>query len=146
LTPGYNGSPRVHGGYGSHVTATTLGTAQFLDPTAFTTPPSYSFGNAPRTAPYHLYGPGDHDIDASLRREFPFLPEGRAKLMFRMDVFNVPNNVIFGGLTTSLTATALNQQSTPVITYGPSTTKSFGTFTTQANHQRDIQFAGRITF
>ena len=146
LTPGYNGSPRVHGGYGSNVTAATLGTTQFLDPTAFTTPPSYTFGNAPRTSPYHLYGPGDHDIDASLRREFSILPEGKAKLMFRMDVFNVPNNVIFGGLTTSLTAPALPQQNTPVITYGPSTTKSFGTFTTQANHQRDIQFAGRITF
>ena len=66
LTPGYTGSPRIHGGYGSHVTAATLGTTQYLDPTAFTTPPSYSFGNAPATAPYHLYGPGDHNLDMSV--------------------------------------------------------------------------------
>lgn len=146
LTPGYTASPRVHGGYGSHVTAATLGTTQYLDPTAFTTPSTFTFGNAPTTAPYHLYGPGDHDIDMSVRREFPIMPEGKAKFIFRVDVFNLPNNVIFGGLTTSLTAKALPQQSTPIITYAPSTTASFGTFTSQANHQRDIQFAGRIEF
>jgi len=146
LTPGYVGSPRVHGGYGSHVTAATLGTTQYLDPTAFTTPSTYTFGNAPTTGPYHIYGPGDHDVDASVRREFPLLKDGRANFIFRMDVFNVPNNVIFGGLTTSLTAKALPQQSTPIITYAPSTTASFGTFTSQANHQRDIQFSGRIEF
>jgi hypothetical protein len=146
LTPGYSGSPRVHGGYGSHVTAATLGTTQYLDPTAFTTPSTFTFGNAPTTAPYHLYGPGDHDLDLSVRREFPIMPEGKAKFIFRMDVFNVPNNVIFGGLTTSLTAKANTQQNTPIITYAPSTTASFGTFTSQANHQRDIQFAGRIEF
>jgi hypothetical protein len=82
----------------------------------------------------------------SVRREFPIMPEGKAKFIFRVDVFNLPNNVIFGGLTTSLTAKALPQQSTPIITYAPSTTASFGTFTSQANHQRDIQFAGRIEF
>ena len=144
LTPGYTGSGRIHGGYGSHVTAATLGTTQYLDPTAFTSPPSYQYGNAPRTAPYHLYGPGDHNLDMSIRREFPIYRE--KTFIFTMDVFNVPNNVILGGLTTSLTANALPQQNTPVITYAPDKTASFGTFTQQANQQRDIQFSGRISF
>lgn len=144
LTPGYNGSPRLHGGYGHGLTAKNASTVQFLDPTAFTTPTSYTYGNAPRTAPYGLYGPGNHDIDMSLRRSFKLYE--RSQLIFRWDVFNVPNNVIFGGLNTTLSAGKGTQGNTPVITYAPSTTGSFGTFSKQANAPRDMQLSATIKF
>jgi hypothetical protein len=55
-------------------------------------------------------------------------------------------NLIFGGLNTRLSAGARTQGNMPVITYAPSTTASFGTFTKQANQQRDMQLSASITF
>jgi hypothetical protein len=144
LALGYTGHVRMHGGYGTSLTAKNASTTQFLDPTAFTTPTSYAYGTAARTAPYGLYGPGNHDLDMSLRRSFNLYRE--SQLIFRWDIFNVPNYVIFGGLNTSLSAGAGTQGNTPVITYAPSTTASFGTFTKQANQQRDMQLSASITF
>jgi hypothetical protein len=145
LTAGYNGSPRRNGGYGSRgITWQNASTRQYIDPTAFTTPTSYTYGNAPRTAPYQLYGPGNHDVDMSLRRSFKLYRE--SELVLQADLYNVFNNVIFGGLNTTLTAGTATQGSTPIITYAPSTTASFGTFSKQANQTRDAQLGAHFNF
>jgi hypothetical protein len=145
LTPGYNGSPRKNGGYGSKgITWSNASTRQYIDPTAFTTPTSYTYGNAPRTAPYNLFGPGNHDVDMSLRRSFKMYRE--SELVLQADLYNVFNNVIFGGLNTTLTNGTATQGNTPITTYAPSTTASFGTFSKQANLSRDAQLSMHINF
>ncbi|WP_213806129.1 carboxypeptidase-like regulatory domain-containing protein [Granulicella sp. dw_53] len=127
--PAFTGSPRVGGGYGAKVTATTLGSVKFLDSTAFVATPGnsgYNFGNVPRNAPYNLYNVGNYNLDAGLKREFPLYD--RAKLTFQADVLNVTNHTQFGGLGTSLSSA------------------SFGTLSKQNNSSRDIQLAAKINF
>ena len=127
--PAFSGSPRIGGGYGKGVTATTLGSVKFLDSTAFLATPGnggYNFGNVPRNAPYNLYNTGNYNLDAGLKREFPLYD--RARLTVQADVLNVTNHVQFGGLGTSLSSGA------------------FGSLSKQNNGSRDIQLAAKINF
>lgn len=144
LNPNYTGNLKPNGKYGSGMTWSNASTRQFIDPSAFVTPTSYTYGNAPRTAPLGLYGPGNWDVDMSLRRSFKVYRE--AEIVVQADLFNVFNTVIFGGLNTTLTAGTATQGNTPVITYAPSTTAAFGTFSKQANQTRDAQLAMHINF
>jgi hypothetical protein len=129
-TPGYNKSPRMNGGYGKGITATTVSSISYLDAGAFIATPGnsgYNFGNVPRTAPYNLYNVGNYNLDAGIKRTFPLYE--RAKLTFQADVLNVTNHTQFGGLGVSLAS--------------PS---AFGRVTKQNNGSRDVQLAGRINF
>jgi len=89
--------------------------------------PAYTFGNAPRTAAYGLTGPGNFDLDISLRRVFDLHLAG-TKLSLQADLYNVTNYVFFGGIGT---------------TVGSAT---FGTVSSQANNARAAQLSGRIEF
>jgi hypothetical protein len=89
---------RGHGG-----NTTTLKTLQFINPAAFLTTASTAaaplFSNAPRTAPYNLYGPANYDIDISLRRSFGLHFEG-PHLLLQADLYNLTNHTQFGGIGT----------------------------------------------
>ena len=66
---------------------------QPINPAAFADPAIYTFGNLGRNA---LRGPTNSNLDLSLFREFP-LPFGEeTRLQFRLEAFNVLNEVVFG--------------------------------------------------
>ena len=139
LNPNYTGNGRKNGKYGNGVTATNIGSQQYLDPNAFQAPATFSngctgsgcvllnkIGTAPRTAPYGLHGPGRPNLDLSLRRTFNLSPE-RFRFVFEADCLNVANHP---------TLTNLN---------GVVGSAGFGAFT-GASGNRDFQFAGRVNF
>jgi hypothetical protein len=148
LVPGILNA-RINGSYGtspSGTTACNLGigpnctAVRYIDSSAFkfaknvsaTGSPIYLIGNAPRTAPLQLRGPGNQNLDLAARRTF-HLPREFATLTFEVDCINVTNKVVFS-------APAGN-----AATFGNS---SFGQITSVASSpaSRDFQFAGHINF
>jgi hypothetical protein len=137
---------RINGSFGTGaggVTNANLGTVQYIDPTAFTTPTDvsttptgahtaqYLIGNAPRTTPLGLRGPGTQDLDMGIRRTFPLWRES-LKFVFEANCINVWNKVTFANPNTTWT----------------SGSTSFGTISGTAStyNPRDFQFAGHINF
>jgi hypothetical protein len=141
LAAGAGFSARINGSYGTSPNGTTnanLGTVKYIDSSKFAIPrnvstvagsPIYLIGNAPRTQPLNLRGPGTQNLDARLSRSFP-LPKDIGTFVFEVDCLNVWNKVTFGN---------------PVATFGAS---NFGTITGTAGSYspRDFQFAGHINF
>ncbi len=125
LTPGYSGSPRIHGSWGNGITASNVSTP-FIDSKAFTLPAPYAIGTAPRVAAYNLYGPSNKDVDLSIRRYFAI--KGNVKALLQADVTNLFNNVVFGGINTTVG------------------NANFGTVSSQVNSSRDWQIVGKIEF
>jgi hypothetical protein len=70
--------------------------------------PAYTFGDAPRTAPYNLIGPGNYQLDLAAVRTFP-LHLGDSKLNFRAEWYNVTNHTLFAVASTSLGASNFGQ-------------------------------------
>jgi hypothetical protein len=99
-----------------------------------TTEPNTTFkiGNAARTAPYDLHGPGWWDIDLGLRRTFNVRETATLHLTFQVaaDVTNTTNSTFF-----NLGGSSWN-------------TGSFGTVNSQNQSvpPRDWQFTGRFRF
>ena len=60
----------------------------------------FTYGNTPRTLAHDLRNPSSFNQDFSIRRDFRI---ARAKLGFGVDVFNLFNNVVFGGIQTNIT-------------------------------------------
>jgi hypothetical protein len=83
-----------------------------------------------------LRGPGNNDIDATLRRSFDLWKDGRARFIFEASVFNAVNHVWFG----SASSTADGSIGTA---FGSS---NLGVVAGQANNPRQWQFAGHINF
>jgi hypothetical protein len=150
LNPLYHGNPHINGRWGhgstsalglsniaaSTNTSTTGGCAPsgpFIAPVAACLnsafAPAYTFGNAPRTAPYGLTGPGNFDIDISLRRVFPLHFEG-SKLSIQADLYNVTNYVFFSASSLGVVVGNAN----------------FGTFSQQNNNARAAQISARLEF
>jgi hypothetical protein len=127
-TPGV--SPKIHD-WGHGVTAATAGSTSYINSAAFEHVPSTVaaplFGNLARTAPDGLYGPGNYDVDISLRRTFALGFEG-SHLLLEADYYNLTNHTQFGGIGT---------------TFGSTT---FGQVSTQANTSRDAQLTAKIDF
>ena len=150
LTPGFTGSARQNGGWGHGATRDNLGTMHYINPAAFTltgvaaTPYTYMIGNATRTAPYGLRGPGNYNIDGSLRRSFNVWNKENVKFVFEANVFNAVNHVWFGS--TSTNASGSIGQSFTYDGVNASTLGSFGTVVGQANNPRQWQFAGHLNF
>jgi hypothetical protein len=129
--PSFAGPARINGNWGHGVTRTTFNSAKnvFINSNAFVYAPSYTFGNLPRTAPYNIYGPGNYNLDISLRRSFPLHLGETARLNLQGDLYNVTNHTQF-------------TVASPV--FGNS---SFGQVSgTQANTRRSAQLAARIEF
>jgi hypothetical protein len=132
LASGYSGSPRINGKWGTGITGSNT-SVSFVDKTAFTVPDAtytagqpYTIGNAPRIAAYSLYGPNNRNVDMSIYRYVPIHENIRA--MIRADVTNLFNNVVFGGVNTTIG------------------NGNFGTVSSQANSSRDWQIVGKIEF
>jgi hypothetical protein len=91
--------------------------------------PIYLIGNAPRTAPLTLRGPGNQNLDAALRRSFN-LPKDIGTFVFEVDCINVWNKVTF---------------SNPAQTFGNT---NFGQISSVSGSpgSRDFQFAGHFNF
>ena len=103
-------------------TSTRFGANGLLTKTAFGAP---ALGTYAATTPYSLQGPGSYQLDMALTRNFRIV-EGQ-QVQFRWEVFNVPNEPIFGNPTSSITST------------------SFGNFTTTGD-PRIMQFALKYIF
>lgn len=133
VAPGFVGPGRINGKWGQGATPTS--SPSYLNANAFVpiatlteanSPYAYTFGDAARTAPFGMYGPGNYDIDISLRRSFGLTE--RAHLTFEGDLYNLTNHTQFlvGG-------TAFGSA-------------SFGTVSGQANSSRDAQLSLRLEF
>jgi hypothetical protein len=125
INPNFSGPVRINGGNGHGLTVAQLSTTPVIAAGAFSTPAPYTFGNAVRTAPLGLIGPGNYNLNMTLRRYFGIYE--RAKLMLEIDAFNVTNHTNF---------------SNPSSTQG----SSFGTITSVSGASRDLQLVGRIDF
>jgi hypothetical protein len=155
LTPGFTGSARQNGGWGSGATRNNLSTMQYINPAAFTQtgtggtagvlPSQYVIGNAARTAPYGLRGPGNYNFDLSVRRTFDLWNKENVKFVLEAQAFNATNHVWFGSTSTNGAGGSIGQSFAPTNASSTSAT-SLGVVTGQANNPRQFQFAGHITF
>lgn len=158
--PSYNknfaGKIMPNGNWGHGATAASLASTQYVDPDAFiqttntatipgTKSPAfasqnggYLIGDVRRTAAYGLRGPGNYNIDGSVKRSFNIWKEGRVKFVFEASAFNAVNHVWFG--TPGSNAAGGGSINTSV------GNKGFGTVTKQANNPRQFQFAGHFNF
>ena len=139
--PGFTGSARQSGGWGNGATRDTLAKIQYVNPSAFEATPDFEIGNLARTGAYGLRGPGNYDIDGTLRRTFDIMPHERAKLEIDADVFNAVNHVWFGS-TSSNDLGSIGQG----FSSSPATSTSLGVVNGQANLPRQWQFEGHIVF
>jgi hypothetical protein len=150
---GQNKGVRQNGGWGSGITAATLGTKSYLagalPSTASgigaggaacgsTTGPycnsgNYMIGDLGRVAPYGLRGPGVYRLTSNLHRTFDITE--RAKFVFGVDCQNVTNHVTFG-----------NNSSNNQIGVNVDTPATFGTLNFASADPRAFQFSGRFTF
>ena len=124
FNPGFNGSVRINGDYGD---GEVLGAnpPTYIDRAAFQSPAAFSYGNTPRTLAYDLRNPSSFNQDFSVRRDFRV---ARTKVGFGIEVFNLFNNVVFGGIQTNIT------------------NANFGRVSSQANTPRVGQIKLRLEF
>jgi hypothetical protein len=134
-TSNYNSTSFIVPSVGSTTTAPTGPFIAPVPPTGQTTllntatVPSYTFGNAPRTAPYNLIGPGNYQLDLAMVRTFPLHITPATKLNFRAEWYNVTNHTYW-----SVASTVVGNS-------------SFGTVTPSGSYNRKAaQFAARIEF
>jgi hypothetical protein len=128
--PNFAGPARINGKWGQGITAGNTLAKSYIDSNAFITTPAYVFGNAARTAPYNLNGPGNYQLDLAMVRSFPLhLFTESSRLNFRAEMYNVTNKTFFGVASS---------------VYGSS---NFGTITTNsAYNRRAAQFSARVEF
>ena len=99
FNPDFTGAVRINGDYGD---GDVLGAnpPAYIDRAAFQSPQAFTFGNTSRTLAYDLRNPSSFNQDISVRRDFPI---SRVKLGLGVDVFNVFNTIVFGGIQTNIT-------------------------------------------
>jgi hypothetical protein len=151
MNPAFAGSARQNGKWGKGVnvsnysdptnaasyfivpsTGTAVGstTGPFMPPvTGVLSSYAYQFSDAPRTAPYNLYGPGNYQLDLAMVRSFPLHITESSKLDFRAEWYNVTNHTLFGVASTAVGNSSFGQV----------------TQTTTAN-RKAAQFSARIEF
>ncbi|MGH9591375.1 MAG: carboxypeptidase regulatory-like domain-containing protein [Terracidiphilus sp.] len=148
MNPNFTGKVRVNGKWGqgtsgdprypkavSYIapsTGTTVAAAQgpFMNPVSgVLSSYAYLLGDAPRTAAYNLYGPGNYGLDFSLARSFPLHITEATKLDFRAEWYNVTNHTFF-----ALANTAVGNGN-----FGAVTNSGFG-------NRKSAQFSARISF
>lgn len=124
FNPNFAGPARINGGYGA---GDVLGATppSYIDRTAFQSPAPYTFGTTPRTLAFNLRNPHFFNQDLSVKRDFRV---ARMKLGLGLDVFNLFNTVIFGGIQTNIT------------------NANFGRVSSQANTPRVGQLKLRLEF
>ena len=98
---GASGDPRypVSISYIAPSTGTSVTTAQgpFMNPVSgILNAYNYQISDAPRTAPYGLYGPGNYNLDLGMNRSFPLHITETSKFNIRAEWYNVTNHTLFG--------------------------------------------------
>ena len=154
LNPNFAGAARINGKWGHGITAANTGAISYIAPSAgtesaptgpFISPTllavnsqfpngspfasSYTFSNAPRTAPYNIYGPGNYTLDIGLIRSFPLHITESTKVDLRADWYNITNHTLFAVASTQLGSTSFGQ-------VAPNTTAP----------RKSVQLSGRIWF
>ena len=128
LNPNFTGQVRVNGKWGNGTsgdprysvapsyiaasTGTSVATAAgpFMNPvTGVLSSYAYQISDAPRTAPYNLYGPGNYQLDLALVRSFPLHITEATKLDFRAEWYNVTNHTYFAIASTAVGNGAFGQ-------------------------------------
>ena len=99
--------------------------SEWFDPTVFSTPAAYSFGNAPRTF-NSVRSDATRNIDLSLHKNTNL--SERIAVQFRAEAFNLTNTPVFAP---------------PNASYGSPT---FGVVSSQANQPRVVQLALKLLF
>jgi hypothetical protein len=125
FNPNFTGDVRINGGWGDGDVRGTSPPA-YIDARAFVSPAAYTYGNTPRTLPHGLRNPNRFNQDLSVRRIFTIRSDVRLSL--GVDAFNVFNNVVFGGINTTITDA------------------NFGRVSNQANTPRVLQLKARVEF
>jgi outer membrane receptor protein involved in Fe transport len=99
FNPNFSGPVRINGDYGD---GDVLGSnpPTYIDRLAFQSPAPFTYGNTPRTLAHDLRNPSFFNQDLSVRRDFRI---SRTRLVLGFDVFNLFNNVVFGGIQTNIT-------------------------------------------
>jgi len=145
LNPNFSGSARQNGRWGkgatysnyntlSYIVPSTgatkaVATGPFIDTKQDSTEYNYLFGDAPRTAPYNLVGPGTYQLDLAMVRSFPLHLTAASRLNFRAEWYNVTNHTFW-----SVADTKIDDA-------------NFGTVTPSgSNNRKAAQFSGRIEF
>jgi len=96
---------------------------QWINPAAFRIPDGFAFGNSGRNVGT---GPALTNLDVSIFKDIPIDSEGKRKVQFRTEFFNIANTP---------------QLQIPNRTFN---TPQFGTITETVADNRDIQFALRF--
>ncbi len=94
------GRPDVVPGVPLYPASRTIG--QWFNPSAFTRPPDFTYGNAGYN---QLWGPGQFNWDASLVKGFPIRERGYLQL--RLEAFSALNNAQFGNPNATITNPAV---------------------------------------
>ena len=115
LAPGFSGSARQNGKWGNGANVKNYTTISYINSSAFQVAPNYTFGNAPRTAAYNLYGPGNYQLDLAMSRSFPLHITEATKLNFRAEWYNITNHTLF-----AVASGAIGNASFGQITQSPS--------------------------
>jgi hypothetical protein len=120
----FSGPVRINGDYGD---GDVLGAnpPSYIDRAAFVSPAPFTYGDTPRTLAHDLRNPNYFNQDVSVRRDIRL---ARLKLGIGLDVFNVFNTVVFGGINTNITSAA------------------FGRVSSQVNTPRVAQIKARVEF
>lgn len=149
INPNFTGSSvRQNGSWGRGATAKNLGAYSYIKGYVSSTTPGQGVGGTPctassgpfcnsgalmigdaaRTAPFSLRGPGVYNLNMGVRRSFDL--SERFKFIFAVDCQNVTNKVTFSGINTVVNSAA------------------FGTVSSATSNSgsRDFQFSGRVRF
>jgi len=148
INPNFTGNVRQNGSWGHGATAANLGQYSYIKGAISGTTPGQGAGNvpctassgpfcnsgalmigdAPRSAPFGLRGPGVYNLNMGLRRSFKIV--GSSSFIFGVDCQNATNKVTFSGINTVVNSA------------------SFGTISSATSNSgsRDFQFSGRIRF
>ena len=110
-----------------------------IDTSAFALPTIYTYGSAGRNI---LRGPGLFNADLSFFKDFSFTE--RVRLQIRAEAFNTTNRPGFGNPNGTFTNVPLT--TVPLTTVSLNTTTAFGSITSTANNNRQIQFGAKILF
>jgi hypothetical protein len=147
LNPNYAGaSARVNGKWGKGITAANTGAISYIAPSTGTSTATasgpfmnpvtgilnsyaYQISDAPRTAPYNLYGPGNYQLDLAMVRSFPLHITESSSLDFRGEWYNITNHTWF-----AVASAAVGNTS-----FGDVTSNSIAT-------RKAAQFSARISF
>lgn len=123
--PNFSGPVRINGDWndGNILGATPT---TFIDRNAFVSPAAFTYGNTPRTMAFGLRNPSYFNQDLSLVRKFAVVE--RFSVSLGADVFNIFNNVVFGGISANITSA------------------NFGRVTSQVNSPRAVQLKMRVEF